>query len=90
MRAKDIRPAEDDRDGERVQDEGTDEVAAQFVVGAGISAVLELGGYGRVLTSLYLAWIGWVTMLMLVMPACLTASITEANAPKGTRSSARR
>src|ERR1035437_8803207 len=33
---------------------------------------------------------GWVTMLMLVMPARLTASITEANAPKGTFSSARR
>ena len=33
---------------------------------------------------------GWVTILMLVMPACLTASITEAKAPKGTRSSARR
>ena len=33
---------------------------------------------------------GWVTMLMLVMPACLTASMTEAKAPKGTFSSARR
>ena len=35
-------------------------------------------------------WMGWVTMLILVIPACLTASMTEANAPKGTRSSARR
>jgi len=33
---------------------------------------------------------GCVTMLMLVMPACLTASMTEAKAPKGTRWSARR
>jgi hypothetical protein len=32
---------------------------------------------------------GCVTMLMLVIPARLTASITEAKAPKGTRSSAR-
>jgi hypothetical protein len=33
-------------------------------------------------------WIGCVTMLMFVMPACFTASMTDANAPKGTRSSA--
>jgi hypothetical protein len=32
---------------------------------------------------------GWVTMLMLLMPADFTASITEAKAPKGTDSSAR-
>ena len=38
----------------------------------------------------YLFSMGRVTMLMLVMPACFTASITEAKAPKGTRSSARR
>jgi hypothetical protein len=33
-------------------------------------------------------WIGCVTILMFVMPACFTASMTEANAPNGTRSSA--
>ena len=32
---------------------------------------------------------GWVTMLTLVMPACFTASITVAKAPKGTSWSAR-
>ena len=35
-------------------------------------------------------WMGWVTMLILLIPASLTASITEAKAPKGTLSSARR
>ena len=39
---------------------------------------------GRVLDSS-----GWVTMLMLVMPARFTASMTEAKMPKGTVSSAR-
>jgi len=33
---------------------------------------------------------GCVTMLIFVIPACFTASMTEANAPKGTRSSARK
>src|SRR5579885_3061211 len=46
----------------------------------------------RALANLYLGPLfkGCVTMLMFVMPACFTASITEANAPNGTRSSARR
>ncbi len=33
---------------------------------------------------------GWVMMLTLVMPACFTASMSVAKAPKGTFSSARR
>ena len=37
----------------------------------------------------YLPSMGRVTMEILVMPACLTASMTEAKAPKGTASSAR-
>ena len=37
-----------------------------------------------------LASSGWVTMEIFVMPACLTASMTLAKAPKGTFSSARR
>jgi hypothetical protein len=50
-----------------------------------------LRGGGMGLAGHYFGyWLrGCVTMLMLVMPACLTASITEANAPKGTFSSAR-
>ena len=62
------------------------------------TAKLLLGGYGMGFAG-HNRWstespegywlIGCVTMLMLVMPACLTASMTEANAPKGTFSSAR-
>lgn len=86
MRAKEEGSAENEGSGERVQSKRAGEIATELFVGAGVTAVLELGSYGRVLTF----WIGWVTMLISVMPACLTASITEAKAPKGTRSSARR
>src|ERR1700723_571294 len=37
-----------------------------------------------------LASSGWVTIETLVIPACFTASISVANTPKGTPSSARR
>jgi hypothetical protein len=50
MRAKDIRPAENDRNDERVQDERADDVAAELVLGAFVTAVLELSGYDPVLT----------------------------------------
>jgi hypothetical protein len=50
MRAKDVRPAEDHRYDERVQDERADEIAAELVIGAGVAAVLELSGYDPVLT----------------------------------------
>ena len=41
------------------------------------------------IARVYFWFRGWVTMLMLVTPACLIESMTEAKAPKGTRSSAR-
>lgn len=47
---KDKCRAEDRCSYESVQDERTNEIAAQFVAGAGIATVLELGSYGRVLT----------------------------------------
>jgi hypothetical protein len=48
-------------------------------------AALRLPGYFPLLVST-----GCVTIEIFVIPACFTASITLANAPKGTRSSARR
>ena len=70
-----------------VQHERAGKVDAEFVaVLVVFLAELEIRSDGLS----YCGFNGWVTMLMLVMPACLTASMTEAKAPKGTRSSARR
>jgi len=70
-----------------VQHERAGKVDAEFVaVLIVFLAELEIRSDGLS----YCGFSGWVTMLMLVMPACLTASMTEAKAPKGTRSSARR
>jgi len=81
------RRANDDRSDKAVQQKRTAEVDAEPVAVAGVvAAELEVRGYD----TLPYGFSGWVTMLMLVMPACLTASMTEAKAPKGTRSSARR
>ena len=79
------RVAEDCRDKPAVESE-----RLQGRLAEGIFLKLR-SGWGRLRGIVgYLAWRGWVTMLMLVMPACLTASMTEAKAPKGTFSSARR
>jgi hypothetical protein len=55
VRAKDVRPAENEGDDERVQDDRADEVAAELVIGAVVAAVLELSSYDPVLAWLYLA-----------------------------------
>ncbi len=82
--------ADDERGSGGVKHERAEEVAAQ-VVACGVLVVNPLKiGHGCLLALIYCFSTGRVTMLMLVMPACLTASITEAKAPKGTRSSARR
>jgi hypothetical protein len=79
--------ADDECSDQAVQQKGTREVDAELVAVAVVfAAELEVRSYG----ILIYGFNGWVTMLMLVMPACLTASITEAKAPNGTRSSARR
>jgi hypothetical protein len=85
--AEQKRRADDDCSDEAVQQKRTREVDAELVAVAVVFvAELEVRSYG----ALTYGFNGWVTMLMLVMPACLTASITEAKAPNGTRSSARR
>lgn len=50
MRAENVGPAENKRNNERMQDQRPKEVAAELFIGAGVTAVLDLGGYGRVLT----------------------------------------
>ena len=85
--AEQKRCADDDRSDQAVEQKRTRDVDAQLVAVAVVfGAELEVRSYG----ALTYGFNGWVTMLMLVMPACLTASITEAKAPNGTRSSARR
>jgi len=44
------RRTEDDCSHKPVEDERANEIAAEFVPGTGITTVLELGSYGRVLT----------------------------------------
>jgi len=73
---------------EDVQQQRTGEVFAGAAAGGLVLRRFGLGSYGSPSCGSYFS-IGWVTMLMFVMPACLTASITEAKAPKGTRSSER-
>src|SRR5665213_2443812 len=74
-------------EGEADEDCGDGDVQQNRAREAAAKLLLEGGGMG--VTGHYFWLIGCVTMLMLVMPACLTASMTEANAPKGTASSAR-
>ena len=79
--------AEDEGGDEEMQQDGAGEAGAEVFAGD-----VAVAGVGDVSGHCEFAYFcnGWVTMLMLVMPACLTASMTEAKAPKGTRSSARR
>jgi hypothetical protein len=84
---RDQRPCKDEADDRAVKDERTNEVATEMIVrGAVVEA--EIGGGCDGLS--YLPSSGRVTMLILVIPARFTASITDAKAPKGTCSSARR
>ena len=61
---------------------------SQHRAAPGFFAIEYVGAYGH-LRFLLLSK-GSVTMLTLVMPDCFTASMTVANAPKGTFSSERR
>ena len=75
-----MREADADRRNEDVQRDGAGKAAAEAIGGSGRREWRRgsCGSWGSCLSR------GWVTMLMLVMPACFTASMTEAKAPKGT------
>ena len=81
------RRADDGSSDHDVQHDRSGEVLAEPVA---IKVFIVVGLEVRCDGPLRYGFSGCVTMLMFVMPACLTASMTEAKAPKGTRSSARR
>ncbi len=76
-------PGDDGSSDGGVEEQSAGEASA---VAAAVVRPFHLRGCHR---CSYLLSSGWVTMLMLVMPACLTASRTEAKAPKRTLLSAR-
>ena len=78
--------AEDGGYDERVKQECAEDVPGEVVVPKIMTREFDRSSYGRRSPQ---CSIGRVTMLMLVMPASLMASMTEAKAPKGTRSSER-
>jgi len=87
VRVKEIGVTEERAQDGSMEEERAEEVAGEVLLGA--VGTRELGGSGDSVGPPQRFSSGWVTMLMLVMPASLMASMTEAKAPKGTRSSAR-
>ena len=87
----DQRPRKHEADDDAVKDDRANEVAAEMIFGGTVLVSDPGAGIGGGCDGLsYLPSSGRVTMLILVIPARFTASITEAKAPKGTCSSARR
>ena len=78
--------AEDGANDERVKQDGAEDVSSEVVVPEFMTREFDGRSYGRRSPQ---CSIGRVTMLILVTPASLMASMTEAKAPKGTRSSER-
>jgi hypothetical protein len=83
---KEVGVAEDAGNDERVKEDGSEDVPGEVVVPKIMTREFDRRSYGRRSPQ---CSIGRVTMLILVMPASLMASMTEAKAPKGTRSSER-
>jgi hypothetical protein len=77
---------EDGADDGGMKQDGAEDVAGEMVVTEIVAREFDGRSYGGRPPQ---CSIGRVTMLILVMPASLMASMTEAKAPKGTRSSER-